>query len=456
MSGGSNIYTISIIGLGLVGLTTAVVFSSRGARVLGIEEDNEKIIRINAKKPYFYEPKLEDMLVDVTNKGIFTVSIDIESAVRSSTISFITVGTPTLPSGRTNTSDLGNCAKEIGRALRHVDKYHLIVVKSTVPPGTTADLVGPVVSKYSGKMVGKDFGLACNPEFLREGSAINDSISPHMLLIGANDSRARRKLVSFYRSLFPVGFPNVVETNLSTAELIKYANNSYLATKISFINTMANICSRIPGVDVQVVSKAMGFDPRIGKLFLQAGPGYGGSCLPRDMDAFIHFAKSLGHNPILLRATQQVNEQQRAIVLEMVLKSLDGIIKKKRIAVLGTAFKKNTDDIRESVAVKLIRELKNRGSSIRVHDPMALDNTRKIFGDAIEYCRDIICCITGTECAVLMTDWDDYMQLDANVFKRYMKKANVIDARRILDYSKMKGLSLAAIGLEEKDRIMMT
>jgi UDPglucose 6-dehydrogenase len=437
--------------MGFVGLTTAVAFSSRGVRVLGVEADNEKIIKINTKKPPFYEPKLRDMLVDVINRGLLTVSNDTESAVKRSTISFITVGTPGLPSGQTNTSCIENCAKEIGRVLCQDNKYRLIVVKSTVPHGTTSNVVGRNASKYSGKMVGRDFGLACNPEFLREGSAINDSISPHMLLIGANDSRARRKLVSFYRSLFPEGFPNVVETNLSTAEMIKYANNSYLATKISFINTMANICSRIPGVDVQVVSKAMGFDPRIGKLFLQAGPGYGGSCLPKDMDAFIHFAKSLGYNPILLRATQRVNEQQRVIVLELVLKSLDGIIKKKRIAVLGTAFKKNTDDIRESVAVKLIRELKNRGSSIRVHDPMALDNTRKIFGDTIEYCRDIICCITGTECAVLMTDWDDYMQLDANVFKRYMKKANVIDARRILDYSKMKGLSLAAIGLEERD-----
>jgi UDPglucose 6-dehydrogenase len=311
-------------------------------------------------------------------------------------------------------------------------------------------MVGHNVSKYSRKVLDKDFGLACNPEFLREGSAIDDSISPHILLIGANDSRARAKLVSFYRSLFPEGFPNVVETNLTTAELIKYANNSYLSTKISFINTIANICSRIPGVDVQVVSKAMGFDPRIGKLFLHAGPGYGGSCFPKDLEAFIHFAKSLGYDPVLLRTTQRVNEQQRAIVLEMVLRSLDGIIKKKRIAVLGTAFKKNTDDIRESVAVKLIRELKIQGASIRVHDPMALDNTKKVFGNTIEYCRDIISCITGTECAILMTDWEDYIRLGANVFKRYMKNANVIDARRILDHSKMNGLNLSAIGLGKR------
>jgi UDPglucose 6-dehydrogenase len=451
MSAGSEIYTISIIGLGFVGLTTAVVFSSRGVKVLGVETDNEKITRINNKKPYFYEPKLEDMLVDVTNKGLFTVSKDTESSVRSSTICFITVGTPGLPGGQTNTSYVENCAKEIGRALRHDNKYRLIVVKSTVPPGTTSNVVGHIVSKYSRKVLGKDFGLACNPEFLREGSAIDDSITPHMLLIGANDSRAIRRLISFYRSLFPEGFPNVVETNVATAELIKYANNSYLATKISFINTMANICSRIPGVDVQVVSKAIGCDPRIGKLFLQAGPGYGGSCFPQDVAALIHFANSLGYDPAILRATQQVNEQQRAMVLEMVLKSLDGKLRKRTIAVLGTAFKKDTDDVRESVAIKLIRELKIRDASIKVHDPMALDNTKAILGDRIEYCRDVISCITDAECAILMTDWDGYMQLDVNVFKRYMKKANVIDARRILNYSKMKGLSLAAIGLKEKD-----
>jgi UDPglucose 6-dehydrogenase len=443
-------YTISIIGLGFVGLTTAVVFSSRGVRVLGVEKDNEKIRRINAKKPYFYEPKLENMLVDVTNKGLFTVSKDIESAIELSAISFITIGTPALPSGQTNTSYVENCAKQIGEVLSHDSKYRLIVVKSTVPPGTTSNIVGHNISKYSRKALGKDFGLTCNPEFLREGSAIDDSISPHVLLIGANDSRASRKLTSFYRLLFPEGFPNLVETNLSTAELIKYANNSFLATKISFINTMANICSRVPGADVQAVSKTMGLDPRIGKLFLQAGPGYGGSCFPKDMDAFIHFAKSLEYNPILLRAAQRVNEQQRAIVLEMVLKSLNGIIQKKRIAILGTAFKKNTDDIRESVAVKLIRELKIRRASIRVHDPMALDNTKKVFGGTIEYCKDIISCIAGTDCAVLMTDWEDYMQLDANIFKRHMKNPNVIDARRILDDSKMKGLNITAIGLGEK------
>jgi UDPglucose 6-dehydrogenase len=210
---------------------------------------------------------------------------------------------------------------------------------------------------------------------------------------------------------------------------------------------MANICSRIPGVDIQVVSKAMGFDPRIGKLFLQAGPGYGGSCFPKDVESFIYFANSLGYDPALLRATQQVNERQRAVVLEMILRSLDGNIKQRRIAVLGTAFKKNTDDVRESVAVKLIRELKMYGASIKVHDPMALANTKKILGNTIKYCRDIIACITDAECAILMTDWDDYMQLDANVFKRYMKKANVIDARRILAYSKMNGVDLSVIGL---------
>ena len=444
---GTNIHTVSIIGLGFVGLTTAAVFSSRGVRVLGVETDNEKIRKINAKKPYFYEPKLEDMLVDVINRGLFTISKDIESAIRSSTICFITVGTPALPSGQTNTSYVENCAKKIGRTLPHDNKYRLIVVKSTVPPGTTFDMVGRNISKYSGKMLGKDFGLACNPEFLREGSAIDDSISPHILLIGANDSRARRKLVSFYGSLFPDSFSNIVETNMTTAEFIKYANNSYLANKISFINTMANICSRIPGVDIQVVSKAMGFDPRIGKLFLQAGPGYGGSCFPKDVEAFIHFSKSLEYDPLLLIATQRVNEQQRAIILEMVLKSLDGIIKKKRIAVLGTSFKKNTNDIRESVSVKLIRELKFRGASIRVHDPMALGNTMKVFGDTIEYCSDVISCVTDTECAILMTDWEDYKQLGENIFKKYMKKANVIDARRVLDHSKMNCLNLSAIGL---------
>jgi UDPglucose 6-dehydrogenase len=446
-----DVLSISIFGLGFVGLTTAVVLASKGIKVLGVEVDNYKIKELNSGQPHFYEPNLQSMLKKVINEKLLTVTNNSDIAVGSSAISFVTVGTPSLYDGKADISYIDQCATEIGKAILHNDKkYHLVVVKSTVPPGTTENLVGCNISKYSKRTIDKEVGLAFNPEFLKEGSAVNDTLFPHILVIGANDSKTRRKMISFYRSLYLENTPTIIDTNISTAEMIKYANNIFLATKISFINTLGNICSRLPGVDVEDISKAIGLDPRIGSLFLQAGPGYGGSCFPKDLAAFIRFSESLGYDPVLFKSTQLVNDQQVFVIIDMILKLLNKDLNSKMIAVLGSAFKKNTDDIRESVSIKLIKELIQRGAIIRVHDPMAIEKTMEQFGNSVEYSRDIIQCIDDTDCVILMTEWEEYKKLNGQTFKKYMRNPNVIDARRVLASNKIKGINFLAIGLGNK------
>jgi UDPglucose 6-dehydrogenase len=415
---------------------------------LGVEVDNYKIKELNSGKPHFHEPKLQSILKRVLNEKLLSVTNNSEIAVGSSAISFVTVGTPTLYDGKADISYIDRCTTEIGKAILHNNKkYHLVVVKSTVPPGTTENIVGRNISKYSKKTIDKEVGLVYNPEFLKEGSAVNDTLFPHILVIGANDSKTTRKMTSFYKSLYLENTPTIIDTNISTAEMIKYANNMFLATKISFINTLGNICSRLPGVDVEDISKAIGLDPRIGSLFLQAGPGYGGSCFPKDLAAFIRFSESLGYDPVLFKSTQLVNDKQVFVILDMILKLLNRDLNRKLIAVLGSAFKRNTDDIRESVSIKLIKELIKRGAIIRVHDPMAIDKTREQLGNSVEYSRDIIQCIANTDCVILMTEWDEYKKLNAQTFKKYMRNPNVIDARRVLTSNKIKGINFLAIGL---------
>jgi UDPglucose 6-dehydrogenase len=441
--------TVSIIGLGFVGLSTAVVFASRSIRVIGVEKDDYRFRAIQSGKPHFYEPKLESMLNVVLKKGLLRLSKDVFNAVRTSKFTFITVGTPALSNGTVDLSYIKQAAIEIGNSLSGTaHKYHVVVVKSTVPPGTTESVVAKNIMDYSKKALNEDFGIASNPEFLKEGSAIGDSLYPHILVIGSSGPRTKAKIVSLYKSIYGhQSQPELIETNIRTAELIKYANNSFLATKISFITTMANICSRIPDVDVEVVAKAIGLDPRIGRLFLRAGPGYGGSCLPKDVAGLINFSKTVGYDPIILESAQRVNETRPAEIFSMILNILDGTVDGKIVSILGLAFKKDTDDIRESISLKVIIELRKRGAIVKAHDPMAIDNAKKVFGDDIEYYSDKIHCIMDTDCCVIMTEWDEYKELNQASFKKYMKRPNVVDARRLLDPTAMNGINLSAVGL---------
>jgi UDPglucose 6-dehydrogenase len=439
--------SISIVGTGYVGLCTAVGFASRGYKVVASTHDPEKAELINKGVPPFFEYGLEEMLQKVVKKGYLKCVLDREEAVLSTGITMISVSTPSKPDGSIDLRFIGSSAREIGEALNKKDAYHLVVVKSTVVPGTTENMVKPSIEKSSGKRCGVDFGLCMNPEFLREGSALYDTLHPDRVIIGEHDEKSGDILESLCRDFLGEEMPPMIRTNLPTAELIKYANNAFLATKISFINTVANICEKIPGADVTVIAQGVGLDKRISSLFLNAGLGYGGSCFPKDVKALIAVSKSLGYSPALFNAVEDVNNVQPYQAVRLA-KKLRGDLAGKRVAVMGLAFKPNTDDMREAVSIRVINELLEEGASVVAYDPKAVVNARYVFGDKIEYAQSSIECLKDAECCIVVTEWDEFKRLEPEDFIKHMKSPLVIDGRRIYNPQEFsRRLKFAAIGL---------
>ncbi|HID90738.1 TPA: UDP-glucose/GDP-mannose dehydrogenase family protein, partial [Candidatus Bathyarchaeota archaeon] len=310
---------ISIIGAGYVGLVTAVCLASRGHEVIVSTHSSKKAGLISRGIAPFYEKGLDPLLRDAVRSGGLRVVIGRERAVLGSDVSFITVATPSKPDGSIDLRFIEATSRDIGLALAKKPGYHLVVVKSTVIPGTTQDVVGPLVESASGKRAGPDFGLCMNPEFLKEGAAVHDTLHPDRIVIGELDRRSGDLLESLYREFYGDDVPPVMRTNIPTAEMIKYVNNSFLAMKVSFINQIANICERVPGVDVKDVARGIGLDYRINPRFLRAGPGFGGSCFPKDVSALISFAESKGYEPSLLREVLSVNARQARHVVDLLM-----------------------------------------------------------------------------------------------------------------------------------------
>ena len=433
---------ISIIGLGFVGLSFAAVLGSKNYTVLGIDNDPQKIMKIKNNEIPFYEPKLKKFLNSAQKKSL-TVSNDLEFAVKSSDLIFITVSTPSLTNGEINLKFIKNVIVEIGKNLKKTKNKPLIIVKSTVIPETSETVLLPLLEKFSQKSNGKGFGFLTNPEFLREGRSIDDTLNPHIIVIGGKKNDYMKKLRKFYSILYKKTTPMII-TNHSNAELIKYANNSFLATKISFINQLANICQKIPNSDVDIIANAIGLDPRIGNQFLNAGPGFGGSCLPKDLNALINFSTKLGYKNTFLNAVKTTNVQQAKEILYL-LESILGNLKNRKITILGVSFKENSDDIRESVSIKLIRLLLQKNVKISAHDPKALLNLKKIFKDKITYSSTISESLHYSDCAIIMTPWDQYRNLKNSDFND-MRKKNLLDTRRLLSAKKLK-LNYIAIGI---------
>lgn len=435
---------VAIIGMGFVGLTTAAVFANKGCTVFGVDTDADKIRKISKTRIPFFELGLDTLVRNAveTKRLIPTTSLD--HAIHDSDVVFICVGTPMRTDGSVNLEYIQEVSSSIGASIKNAKNNPVICVKSTVPPGTTESIVQKIIEEISAKKSGKDFGIAMTPEFLREGSAVADSMNPHLIVMGTNNDRTKDVIGKLFRRIYGTRV-KILDTNIITAELIKYANNSFLATKISFINTIANVCNRIPGADVDVVAKAIGSDPRIGSQFLNAGPGYGGSCFPKDVAGFIHYCQSLGYEPILLKATDKVNKKQVDFILDLLWLQLHNL-KKKKIAILGTAFKKNTDDIRESVSIKLIEELVEHGADVRVHDPMALANTRERLGNSITYGTSIASVLRNADAIILMTDWDEYKSLNENQVARRTKNCIIIDTRRFLRLKEVEGIKYVSLG----------
>jgi len=443
-------HNISVVGTGYVGLCTAVGFASKGYKVITSTHDQEKASLINRGIPPFYEPGLKDLLQNTVKDGYLKCVQNREEAILNTDITFIAVATPKQPDGNIDLQYIKESACEIGEALKKKNSYHLVVVKSTVVPGTSEGVVKPAIEKHSDKRCGDAFGLCMSPEFLREGSAVEDTLYPDRIVIGEYNSKSGDILESLYKEFYNENLPPIVRTTLSTAELIKYANNAFLATKISFINTIANLCKKIPKADVTTVAKAIGMDKRISPLFLNAGLGYGGSCFPKDVKALIAYSKSLGYDPKILNAVEEVNATQPLRAVELALEMLGGL-KEKRIALLGLAFKPDTDDMREAVSIKIINELLEEGVYVVAYDPKAVRNAKEIFGNRIYYASSEIECIKGTDCCIIVTEWDEFKRLKPEDFIQNMRQACVIDGRRIYDPEKFNAkLKFIGVGMSVK------
>ena len=416
---------IGIVGLGFVGLSLTSVLASKGYSIIGIDVDIKKCKQIANGKSPFFEPKLEKTLRDGLRKKL-RISNDI-SLVKNCDFIFVTVGTPQNQNGAIDLSMIKKSVTELGKTMYKNKKNQVILIKSTVTPGTMKKYVLPILEKNSKKKAGKDFGLISNPEFLQESNAIKDTIFPHAVVLGGHNTKYMKKAKTFFSKLHP-NTPIII-TNHQTAEMVKYANNSFLATKISFINQLSNICQNIPDANIDDIAKTIGLDPRIGKLFLNAGPGYGGSCLPKDMKALISFATDVGVKPILLNAVEKINQKQLEQIIKLIEKKLKGV-SSKNITIMGTAFKPNTDDVRDSLSIELIKKLLRRKAKIIAYDPKANDNTKKIFGKKISYEDSIIGALKRSQCAVFMTHWDEFDNVDDKSI-RHMKRKLIIDCRRI-------------------------
>lgn len=420
-----NTKRVSVIGMGFVGLVSAACFAKK-FEVIASTHDPKKIELINEGRAPFYEKDLDAILRGVVRSENLSVISERKEAVLNSDITFITVGTPSRPDGGIDLRFIESSAKEIGEALKDKDG-HLVVVKSTVVPETTEKVVKPILEEHSGKKAGVDFGLCMNPEFLREGSAVHDTLHPDRIVIGENDKSSGDVLEEFYREFYGRECPPILRTALATAEMVKYASNAFLATKVSFSNEIGNMCKTL-GIDVYEVMRAVGLDFRVSPHFLRAGVGFGGSCFPKDVKALIHKAEKLGCQPKLLKSVMDVNEEQPERMFHLLERKLGNLLGRK-IAILGLAFKNDTDDIRESRAIPVIKMLIEKGTKVSAYDPMANENMRAIFPD-IEYCHSAEDALRDADACLVMTEWEEFKKL-GDEFK-VMKNRIVIDGRRVI------------------------
>ena len=430
---------ICVIGAGYVGLATAVMFGKLGHAVVCADIDRARVKMVNSGKLPFFEPPLEKELAKLVKAGRLRAVREVLSAVADANFVFICVQTPSLPSGRIDIRPVKAATRSVGKALRNSKDYKVIVMKSTVVPSTTDSVVEPILEDASEKRSGTDFGLCMNPEFLQEGSALRDSMEPSRIIVGSADRRAGDLLMKLYE---PIDSPKI-RTDLRSAEMIKYASNSFLATKISYSNDIANMCVRF-GIDSGPVLKAAGLDPRIGSLFLKPGLGFGGSCLPKDVKALRDKARSEGYRSRLLSALLAINSRQPIEGIEL-LETAIGPVRGKRVAVLGLSFKGGVDDIRETRALPLVIELLARGANVVAFDPMAMESFIKIM-PTIRYARTAAECLDGADGCIIQADWPEFRKLGKREFSK-MKRAVIVDGRRCLDPELVKAAGARYLGI---------
>ncbi len=412
---------LCIIGTGYVGLVTGACFAKLGHSVICVDIDPEKVQKINKGISPIYEQGLANLLL--TYKERITATTDYQDALKNADITFLCVGTPSLKDGSLDVSSLTEATKHIATILKDKKTWHLIVIKSTVLPGTTQQIVLPLLEQHSDKKAGTDFGLAMNPEFLKEGVAVQDFLQPDRIVIGSYDERSRTTLKELYKNFTCP----IVETTLSAAEMIKYASNAFLATKISFINEIGNLCKKL-NIDTYEVATGMGLDSRIGRPFLDSGIGWGGSCFPKDVDALITWAKEIKEPARIIESVKEVNTDQPLRLVRILQKHIP-TLKGKTIGILGLAFKPDTDDIRESRAIPIVKELLRNEAVIKAYDPQAMDNFKTLY-PTIEYCKKATD-VLSSDAILITTKWKEFTALD-------FQGKIVIDGRRLDSAKKAK------------------
>lgn len=426
---------ISIIGTGYVGLVTGTCFAEMGIHVTCIDVDKNKIEALQQGRVPIYEPGLEEMVLRNSREGRLNFSTDITSCLDDVEVVFSAVGTPPDEDGSADLHYVLNVAHTIGR---NMNKYLVVVTKSTVPVGTAQKVKAAIQEELDKRGADIPFDVASNPEFLKEGAAIKDFMSPDRVVVGVESDRAREIMTKLYRPFLLNNF-RVIFTDIPSAEMIKYAANSMLATRISFMNDIANLCERV-GADVNMVRKGIGSDTRIGNKFLYPGCGYGGSCFPKDVKALIKTAEKNGYEMRVLKAVEEVNEAQKSIVFSKLSKHYGGALRDKTVALWGLAFKPETDDMREATSLVTIRLLQEAGCRIRVFDPVAMDECHRRVGDAVEYAVDMYDAVLNADALLLLTEWKQFRLPSWGVLQKTMNRPVIIDGRNIYDAQEMQDL----------------
>jgi UDPglucose 6-dehydrogenase len=428
---------IAVIGTGYVGLVTGACFAEFGVDVTCVDIDAAKIARLTRGEIPIYEPGLEQLVNKNAAAGRIHFTTDLSAAVEQALVIFLAVGTPPRADGSADLSYIEEAARQIARAM---NGYKVVVTKSTVPVGTGAR-VRRIIQEHQPRAC--NFAVVSNPEFLREGAAIDDFMRPDRVVIGSNDEEATAIMRDLYRPLYLIETPFVI-TTVEAAELTKYAANAFLATKISFINEIANLCERV-GADVHDVARAIGMDNRIGRKFLHAGPGFGGSCFPKDTQALVHIAREYGADAQIVNAVIEVNMRQRRLMVEKIERLL-GELKGKEIAVLGLAFKPKTDDMRDAPSVDIINALVAGGARVRAYDPVAMDAARAQLPD-ITYAADEYATVEGADALVFITEWNQFRALDMERIRGLLRQPKIADLRNIYEPDAMRALGFEYVGV---------
>ena len=426
---------ICIIGSGYVGLVTGACLADLGNKVICVDNDEFKIKKLKKGVMPIYEPGLDELIKRNRKEDRLSFTTSVRDAVKRSDVIFISVGTPSKDSGEADLTYVEHVSREIALSM---PSYRLIVEKSTVPVNT-GEWVEHTIKIFNRRNI--KFDVASNPEFLREGSAIEDFMHPDRVVIGVKSNKARDMLVELYK---PLKAPMVI-TDIKSAELIKHASNSFLATKISFINAISDICDKV-GADVVEVSRGIGLDRRIGKEFLNAGIGFGGSCFPKDLSAFITIASKTGYDFGLLKEVQKVNDYQK----KLLIKKIEGLLwnlSKKTIGILGLSFKPNTDDIREAPAIDIISMLQKEGAIVKAYDPAAMSKAKKVLRKDVKFCKDVYSAAKDSDCLVVTTEWNEFKELDFKKIKKLMRQPVIVDGRNIYDCTELKRLGFRYAGI---------